>query len=201
MAYSKFTLKKAKEDFDLTFVEDRDLFSQVPARELSEALKATLAENVPLALSINTEKARSEMIISPILIELRKVFERKISLFSGVSFTVDEEKELNGNCDFLISCSSEQLFITSPVVTIVEAKNENFNLGMGQCVAEMVAAKLFNEREQSEVSWIYGVVTTGNVWKFLKLDQSTVYIDIREYHVDDVAKVLGILSKMVNQEA
>ncbi len=86
-------------------------------------------------------------------------------------------------------------------MAIVEAKNENFILGMGQCVVEMVAAKLFNEREQNDVSWIYGAVSTGNVWKFLNLDQSTVFVDIREYHVADGAKVLGILSTMVDQQA
>ena len=66
--------------------------------------------------------------------------------FSGYPFNVDKEKGLAGACDFIISRSPEQLFIKAPVITIVEAKNENIIRGLGQCVAEMYAAKLFNER-------------------------------------------------------
>jgi len=160
-----------------------------------------LQETLPLALAINTEKARSELLISPVLVELRKMFERKISLFSGVDFNVDETKDLSGFCDFLISSSSKQFFITAPVIAIVEAKNEDIIGGMGQCIAEMIAAKLFNEKENISVSWVYGAVTTGSVWKFLKLEQQTVFIDNREYYIESVGKIMGILYAMVKQRA
>ena len=96
-----------------------------------------MRENVPLALASNTGKSRSEMIIAPILIALRKYLNNQISLFSGIDFTVDSAQGLNGNCDFIISRSPELLIINAPVVTIVEAKKENINTGLGQCVAEM----------------------------------------------------------------
>jgi hypothetical protein len=201
MPYSQFTLPRVQEDFALTFVEDKDLFSQFPPREPDEGLAKTLEDNLPLAVAINTEKARSEMIVAPLLIELRKLFECKISLFSGVNFPVDEERGLTGACDFLISRSPEQFFIASPVVTIVEAKNDNVITGLGQCVAEMVAAQLFNERKSSDPTFIYGGVTTGSVWKFLKLEQTTVFIDVKEYHIENSARILGILSAMVEQKA
>lgn len=127
-----------------------------------------------MALAINTEKARSETIISPVIIEIKNMFTEEISLFSGVDFNVEPEQGLNGVCDFIISKSPEQLFITSPVVTIVEAKNENIKLGLGQCVAEMIAAQLFHQKEVNYIDSIYGVVTTGNMWKFLKLQDSVV---------------------------
>jgi hypothetical protein len=133
-----------------------------------------------LALAVNTEKARSETIISPVIIEIKNIFTEEISLFSGVDFNgvdfnVEPEQGLNGVCDFIISKSPEQLFITSPVVTIVEAKNENIKLGLGQCVAEMIAAQLFHQKEVNYIDSIYGVVTTGNImWKFLKLQDSVV---------------------------
>jgi hypothetical protein len=201
MSYSKFTLRKAKEEFQLALIEDRDLFSKIESHSISEDLTKILQENLPLALAINTEKARSELLISPILVELRKIFERKISLFSGVDFNVDETRDLNGFCDFLISKSSEQLFITAPVVAIVEAKNEDIIGGMGQCIAEMIAAKLFNEKENIAIAWIYGAVTTGSIWKFLKLKQQEVFIDNREYHIENVSKIMGILHAMIKQHA
>jgi len=101
------------------------------------------------------------MIIAPILISVRKHLNGQISLFSGIDFTVDGQKGLNGTCDFIISRSPKLLILTAPVVTIVEAKKENINAGLGQCVAEMVAAKLFNEREGNNIQTIYGTVTTG----------------------------------------
>lgn len=194
MAYSDFTLDKVSKIFALTISEKVDLFSKLPELDISEALVETLRENLPLALAINTEKARSEMIIAPILIELRKRLSYQISLFSGSEFNVDATQGLNGVCDFLISRSTEQLFITAPVITIVEAKKENVNAGLGQCVASMLAARVFNEREENNIPVIYGAVTTGDKWKFLRLTAQLIEIDLSEYFVNDLRKVMGILT-------
>ncbi|WP_413163784.1 hypothetical protein ACL6C3_30155 [Capilliphycus salinus ALCB114379] len=160
-------------------------------------MRETLEYNIPLALASNSEKARSEMIIAPLLIELRKQLNSQISLFSGIEFNVDEEQGLKGICDFLISRSPELLMMTAPVILIVEAKKENLNAGLGQCVAEMVAARLFNEREENQIKTIYGAVTTGSIWKFIRLQNDTVEIDLGEYFIDNVNKILGILSRGV----
>ncbi len=201
MAYSDFTLKKVVQEFQLTLSEDKNLFADIPSVSPSDFLIETLNENVPLALSISTEKARSELIIINLFIELRKKYHHKISLFSGVKFDVDSEKNLNGFCDFIISSSPEQLFITAPIIAVVEAKNENIISGLGQCIAEMIAAQQFNAEEKQSISTIYGIVTTGNAWKFLKLQTRTVSIDSKEYHIDNTAKILGILAAMIEQKA
>jgi len=197
MAYSDFTLNTVLKTFDLTLNDKVDMFSAVPELESSDFLSQTLRENVPLALASNTEKARSEMIIAPILIELRKQLDYQVSLFSGIDFTVDTSLGLNGSCDFLISSSPELLILQAPVIAIVEAKKENINAGLGQCVAEMLAAKIFNEREGNDVQVIYGTVTTGSIWKFLKLQEKTIEIDLGEYFLNNVGKILGILSSGV----
>ncbi len=194
MSYSDFTLEKAQKIFNLTICENIDFFDKVSELNVSQLLAEILRYNTPLALAINTEKSRSEMIIAPILIELRKYFDSQISLFSGIDFNVDPEQGLNGVCDFLISRSISQLFIKAPVVTVVEAKKENLNAGLGQCVAEMIAAKLFNEREGNDIKIIYGSVTSGDRWKFLKLEGQIVEIDLTEYFINNVGKILGILS-------
>lgn len=197
MAYSDFTLNTVLKTFDLTLNDKVDMFSAVPELEYSDFLAQTLRENIPLALASNTEKARSEMIIAPILIELRKQLDYQVSLFSGIDFTVDTSLGLNGSCDFLISSSPELLILQAPVIAIVEAKKENINAGLGQCVAEMLAAKIFNEREGNDVQVIYGTVTTGSIWKFLKLQEKTIEIDLGEYFLNNVGKILGILSSGV----
>jgi hypothetical protein len=198
MAYSDFTsLNQLKKQFNLTLHEEMDLFSSVPEIKCSDFLAMTLKENIPLALAIDTEKARSEMIVAPILIELRKHFEYQISLFSGTSFNVDSEKGLKGTCDFLISLSPEQLSIVAPVITIVEAKNDNVKSGLAQCLAEMVAAQLFNTGEKRGIDVIYGAVTTGSNWKFMTLTHQEVFIDLNEYYIDNINKILGILSEPI----
>lgn len=197
MAYSEFTLAKVKKQFDLTTSEDTDIFATIPELEASKYLAETLSYNVPLALASNSEKARSEMIIAPILIEVRKQLQSQFSLFSGIDFNIDAEKGLAGFCDFIISRSSERLFVSAPVMMLVEAKKEDLLAGLGQCVAEMVAAQIFNEREGNEISVIYGTVTSGTNWKFLKLRGKVVDIDLVEYYLRDVNKILGILASGV----
>ncbi|WP_204104413.1 MULTISPECIES: hypothetical protein [Spirulina sp. CCY15215] len=200
MAYSDFTLKKIKSDFSLQIVENRSLFSSISPLEISDYLSQTLKRNVPLALSINTEKARSELIIINILLEVKEQLLEKVSLFSGIDFNVDKDRGLVGFCDYIISGSSEQFYLDKPVITIVEAKNENIVSGLGQCIAEMYAANLFNERENIHLSVMYGAVTTGDEWKFLKLVDQTVSIDLDSYYISNIDKIIGILVQMAKRE-
>lgn len=192
MAYSDFTLAKAREVFQLTINEKRNLFRDVSGVKPSAILTTLLEEYIQLATAINTEKARSELLITQVLTEVRRQFNYQISLFSGTDFSVDPSQGLHGFCDFILCASEEQFDIVAPVVTIVEAKNENLKGGLGQCIATMIGAKLFNQNAQL-VTTIHGAVTSGTNWRFLKLEEQTVYIDNIEYYINDVEKILGIL--------
>lgn len=197
MAYSEFTLDKVVREFALKLVETVPLFPTAGELALSERLKAILEENTPLALAIHTEKARSEMIIAPILIELRRLEDRRISLFSGIDFTVDAEKGLTGYCDYILSRSAEQLFLKAPILTIVQAKNDNIKAGYGQCAAAMIAAQIFNQQNGQNEPVIYGIVTTGSIWRFLRLETEILCIDTQEYYLDNVETIQWILMAIV----
>ena len=198
MPYSQFTIDVISETFGFTISERIGIFTDVSAVHYSTLLAQTLKEYIPLAVAIGTEKSRSEFIIAPILFEVKKQLLNRISLFSGKEFNVAPEQGLSGFCDFLISLSPEQLFIQAPVVTIVEAKNDNIQLGLGQCIAEMIAAKLFNERKENKIKIIYGVVTTGSIWKFMRLIEQRIEVDLDEYFIQDIGKILGILRSFVD---
>lgn len=201
MPYSHFkNIASVKRAFGLSTVEGKRLLPQVPLVPPSQALVDYLEQTLPLA-SVGSEKARSELIISPILIEVRKLLDQRVSIFSGADFTVDESVGLNGNCDFLISNSPEILSIEAPVVVLVEAKKADIASGLGQCVAEMVAAQRFNHEQARPVSDIYGVVTNGILWRFLRLSDTTVAVDSIDYSVIPVDQILGILIWMINQSA
>ena len=197
MSYCEFSLPEAKKRFHLVTEETSDFFTGVEEVPVSLLLTELLAENIPLALAIHTQKARSELIVAPVLVELRKLCKRRISLFSGSDFVVDPKLGLVGTVDFIISRSTEQLYITAPVVTLVEAKRDSIKDGLGQCIATMVAAQLFNQRENNEITVVYGVVTTGSIWQALRLEGQTVWIDQREYYIEQTGKILAVLLKMV----
>jgi hypothetical protein len=198
MAYRDFTLEKVRKQFGLTLESDQDLFSDhIAPVTLADAFTAYLNYSVPLALAINTEKARSEMIIAPILVELKRLLNDQVSLFSGIEFNVDPAQELTGFCDFIISRSRQQLYLSAPAFIVVEAKNENIKGGLGQCLAAMLAARLFDEQEGQAIEPIYGAVTTGNQWKFLSLKGAIADIDQKDYYIDRIDQIMGILAGMV----
>jgi len=200
MAYSDFTLSQLESEFNLTLNEQVEIFPEIKPVTPSQLLREILEENIPLALEIDTEKARSELIIAPIMVDLRKYFKRQISFFSGVDFNVEKDRGLTGRCDFIISYSPKQLEITAPVVTLVEAKNDNIKSGIPQCIAEMVAAQIFNERKQNRIPYIYGAITTGSNWKFLRLVEKRVDIEAGEHFVGDLAGLFGILLNMIETD-
>lgn len=201
MAYSNFTLESVGTAFELERVESIDLFSEIEPITVSPHFTAALRKKVSLAVAIGTEKARSELIITDVLFELREHFNHRISLFSGVDFNVDAENDLTGVCDFLISLSPEQFFVEAPVIALVEAKNADVKLGLGQCVAEMIAAQRFNAERENSIPYIYGTTTSGTDWLFLKLEGQKLHIDMAVYTIAQCGKILGILSSMVEQKA
>ncbi len=193
MPYRDFDISKVKDKFDLTLVGDENFIPEVEAVSPSPYIAEFLKESIPLAIAMGSGKARSELIISPILFELRKLLNKEISFFSGEEFDVDKNLGLTGTCDFIVSLSPEQLFIEAPAFVIIEAKKENFKDALGQCIAQMVAAQKFNQKNDESISIVYGSITNGNIWSFLKLEEDIVTIDFTEHRILPVEQLLGTL--------
>ena len=202
MAYSDWTLETVKKAFQLEEVNAVGIFAEVEPVEPSTHLATALARNVPLAFAMGTEKAKSELIVSAVLVELWEHFDRGISFFSGIDFNVDAENGLTGVCDFLVSLSPAQFHLEAPVIVLVEAKRDNLTIGLGQCVAEMIAAQRFNAEEgERHFLHVYGAITSGIDWIFLKLDEKKLQLDMAAYTIERCDKILGILASMVAQKA
>jgi hypothetical protein len=197
MAYSDFSLNQVKKVFGLTekYVQ---LFNDVATLEPSKWLQETLSYSIKLALSSSSEKARSEFIIAPILIELERRNMNKLSIYSGEKLDVDEEQGLKGECDFILSKGSISLTIQAPIFSLVEAKKSDIKGGLGQCIAQMLGAQRFNELENNSISGIYGCVTTGEDWQFLKLEDNFVFVDNQRYYINELGKMLGIFQFIVD---
>lgn len=193
MAYSDFTIRKVKKTFGITTIEGSTFLPVILPIAPSPMFMAFLDENLPLAVALPSEKAKSELLISPVLVEVRRILKHEVSFFSGQEFTVDAELGLSGICDFLLSRSREQFEVEAPVVVILEAKKADLNTGMGQCMAEMIAAQRFNLESGLEPMPIYGCISSGMLWRFLKLEGQEISIDLEDYSLKPLDRLLGIL--------
>ena len=135
MAYRDFTYPQVVTDLGLTETNDVDMFREVPSAGVPDHLADLLAEGVQWAKAVNTEKARSELIIAPVLFHIKRTAERGFGLFSGITFDVDPDRGLNGVADFLLSREPRQHRPTAPIMAIAEGKNVDVRAGFGQCIA------------------------------------------------------------------
>lgn len=91
------------------------------------------------------------------------------------------------------------MFIESPLCAVVEAKhNQDLLDAVPQCAAEMYAAQLFNEQQGNNISNIYGIVTTGYDWLFLKLNNQTLFVDNERYFLNNLAELLGCWQQIID---
>ena len=194
VSYSDYkSISQIREQFpEYKIVEDQDWSTDIqlsPATP-SPKLVDALDKYVPLAIAINTEKARSELMITPVLLEVKEAC--GAGYFSGAKFDVDEERGLKGYCDYLLTLKPEMYEISVPLLAVVEAKNESIKSRLAQCMAELIAASLFNQDNSYAV---IGAVTTGTEWKFLQLVEQSIYINRTDYFLkNELAKILEILS-------
>jgi hypothetical protein len=187
MPYSSFTIAQVKRQFDLNIIKGA-FFGDLPPLSPRTWFRENLEESASFAAGQGSEKVRSELIVAPLLFELRILLDRQIGLFSGVDFTIDIESGLNGVCDFLLTRSNQELTLEAPAIVLIEAKKGELSAGWGQCAAEMIAAQKFNRAAGQEIPRIYGSVTTGTQWQFLKLADRDLTIDTTEY---SLAPIVG----------
>ncbi|MCA2553501.1 MAG: hypothetical protein IM466_07090 [Microcystis sp. M04BS1] len=197
MAYNTFTLELVKSQFSLTIINDR-FCDALPTVEPQPEFTIVFNDLLELAEGARTEKAKSELLVTPILAQAIKLSGGKVKLFSGEEFNVDQEKGLNGFCDFLFSRSANPYTIDAPVFMLVEAKRGEIEFGLGQCVAEMIAAQLYNQSQGQTIAVVYGCVTSGRLWQFLKLQGDKVTIDPNNYPLTPIHKILGILKSILS---
>jgi hypothetical protein len=197
LADTDFTLETAKTVLGIRAHVD-DLFTGLLTAKVPDWLRDFLARGTQLALVI--EKARSEFIVGPILLACRELSGGTLAIFSGQRLDVDPSRGLVGECDFLLALSEPLPRLRAPIVAMVAAKKNDIESGLGQCVAQMVAARDFNERAESKDLTLHGCVTTGEAWQFLRLEGSTVTIDRTRIYIDNVAGILGLFQTIITSQ-
>jgi hypothetical protein len=196
MAYNDFTLERVEKTLGVT-AQMLELFPGLSPILIPSWLQEMLTRGMQLALL--SEKARSEFIVSPILLASRALSNDAVSIYSGQRLDVKPEQGLNGECDFILAASPPVPVLRAPLVTIVEAKKTDIEAGLGQCVAQMVGARLFNEQAGNHLPILFGCVTSGETWQFLRLEGAIAAIDRTRYYIDNVGLVLAVWQAVIAQ--
>ena len=196
MAYSDFTLSKLRHQLGIEQREVNLFNGKIRPKQPTEHLLDDLeyAETSP----VSTEKAKSELIITPILREIRRANHNAFKIFSGYTFNVEESKGLMGVCDYLLTRKGDIVEPEAPIFCLVEAKNGVVEDGFGQCAAEMLAARIFNERDKQPTDVVFGCVTNAYEWVFLKLEGDTVFVDSKRFQLNDLPILLGVLQHIID---
>lgn len=196
MPYTEFTIETAESRLGVRTRGD-DLFPGLADVPVPDWLRGFLDRGMQLALV--SEKARSEFIVGPILLACRELSGGDVAIFSGGRLDVDAGRGLSGECDFLLALTEPVPRLRAPIAAIVEAKKNDIDAGLGQCVAQMVAAREYNEREDEPIGAVHGCITTGEAWQFLRLIGPTVTIDRRRIYIDRVGAILAAFGVIVER--
>lgn len=197
MSYSEFTLEEVERRFGVV-PREANLFPAAAPAPIPHWLPDSLSRGTRLALI--SEKARSEFIVAPILLAAREVSGDQLAIYSGQRLDVAPDNGLAGDCDFIVALGPALPPLHAPLVTVVEAKKNDIEIGLGQCIAQMLAARMFNERAGRNESPVYGCVTTGETWQFLRLDGTTALLNRQRYYLDNLTMILGVF-QAIYQEA
>jgi hypothetical protein len=196
MAYTDFTLASIEQQFGITN-QQQLLFAPLPPLPVSSDLQKALAR--ARALPIRTEKARSEWIVAPILLELRDLTNLFFTIYSGDNLNADEAAGLRGECDFILTKNTGTFDINYPILSVVEAKKNDLDIGIPQCAAQLIGARIFNQKKGISPPSLYGCVTTGDDWVFMRLTNSELVIDSRKYYLVEIGELLALFVKLIDE--
>jgi hypothetical protein len=190
MTYADFTLESAENLLGIRS-EPGELFPGLASIPAPAWLDDMLARG--MQLSLVSEKARSEFVVAPVLLAAREMSHGAVAIYSGQRLDVDSSRGLQGECDFILALTPPVPRLRAPLFSVVEAKKNDIELGLGQCIAQMVAARLFNEKAEHPFPVVYGCVTTGEAWQFLRLDGSRVVLERRRFYINAIGEILAAL--------
>jgi hypothetical protein len=140
--------------------------------------------------TMRTEKSISEALIAPVLMAVQEIFQDKITVFSGEPLATEE---LSGICDFLITKDPIAFDPQGGYFILVEAKKNDLLSGIPQCVAEMYTAQVLNGNDDT----VYGCVSTGLEWLFMKLEHKVAMTHPNVFTISEVDKILGVFGWII----
>ncbi|MGI8884971.1 MAG: hypothetical protein ACR2IA_12090 [Pyrinomonadaceae bacterium] len=189
MAFSEYKdIGQVQVEFNIKLNQENFIFAKPvePPPVFLQEFNFTL-ENIPVFTS---EGARTEAVIFPILREVYKDYSDKYVLWIQKSFSYDAR--LNGTPDYLIATKSPlgKTVLAKPLLGVVEAKKNDFEVGWAQCLAELVAIQKLNA---DDITPVFGIVTDGERWQFGKFEKNLLTRHASSFVIDDLPELFGAL--------
>jgi hypothetical protein len=197
MAFTDFkSIAQVQQEYNIKY-QEADFIESVDC-VLSDIFLKEFEFNQDYIDVFTSEASRCENVIYPIIREVYKDFVDDYTLWSHKFIQYDEK--LTGTPDYLISTQSElgKTVLGFPILVVVEAKQNNFIQGWGQCLAGLVAAQKMNQNEEFCVS---GIVTDGELWQFGKLQFNQFTKHKTRIAVTDLQKILSAIKYLFIKKA
>lgn len=112
---------------------------------------------------------------------------KHLRIWKGVQLESDVTA---GYVDYLIA--ERKRYLDVPLLCIIEAKRDDFEKGLAQCLVEMQACQWQNREAGREID-ILGITTNGTAWQFYKLVTTGEVCETSVYSVGDMKLLLGRL--------
>lgn len=201
--YKQYSTAQLKRIFKIQIQIDQDLFPAFqPTGQTYDRLQR-IVEKMESRLTLSSadnEATRSSLLVSHILWEASDTYDLGIFFEPLVEvqteLTPDLPHALNGKYDCALSL--DNLDFAPPIVSVVEVKKSNLSEGLGQCLAEMYATL-----KQFQQDRIYGIITDGEVWSFLKLQGHLLDAHKSRFHISNVADIIdriGYIAQCYKQD-
>lgn len=195
MAYGTFkTYEEVAEKFkiklsEISFIQEK----KIPVKE---EMYNYIMDNLMLRRNYISEISICETMISPILTVVSKY--NDLPLWSHIRFDISEEDGLVGIPDYIADPVSDVgTTLVKPVLCVAEAKKDNFNEGWAQLLAELIAVKRFNNDDTME---IFGIVTSGEIWKFGKLKEKLLTMEVVPFSaLENLKKLFNIVNWLFSE--
>ena|GEM_PF-6699805 len=196
MPCNEYTIEKFEADFGFKILLTN---AEIPTQariEPSEIIVKTIQRNMAIAMRSATEKAKSENLVAPVLSEIEAIMPGAISVFSGTKLACSDPR-LTGFVDFAISAEPNRLVLTSPICTIVEAKNDDLYLAYGQLSSELLAGKIRNQEDGKKIL-PFGIATNGIEWQFAEITDEAILIYTKLFNISDLGALIGTIAGLIN---
>jgi hypothetical protein len=195
MAFSSYkTISEVLKEFQVTYTESN--FIGEATFQISDYFRDDLELVMREGVVYNSEFAICENLIYPVLKEVWKLYTSKFTLWSHQSLNYDQK--LSGFPEYILARRSSlgKVVFDKPYFILVEAKQDNFEAGWAQCLAEMIAAQRLNEEFQIV---IFGIVSNGERWQFGKLESQLFSINTIYYSIQELDKLFGAVNYIFQQ--
>lgn len=155
-----------------------------------------MESRISISADAGNEATRGSLLVSHILWEAVSSYELGIFFEPPVDLAPEECTDLPYQLAGKFDCgiNLNKIDFVEPIIAVVEVKPTQIASGLGQCLAEMYA--VMRKFQQSKV---YGIITDGEVWKFLLLENTVLTIDRKGHHISDVAEIVERIGYIAGQ--